>query len=99
MNIIIVGDKGVGKTTLIKRVTKDIKCSGFLTFSVLKNGERVGVNMRDLSDKYESKIAYFDENNQIIPITKNFETVGTRIIDESICDTNSDIIIFDELFF
>jgi len=100
-NILITGYPGVGKTTLVNKITKQLSCKigGFYTHEMRENGKRTGFYITD-----------FDGNQMImasersdLPYRVNkygvninaFEKVGIPAMERAL--KSADLILIDEI--
>lgn len=97
MNILITGKPGVGKTTLIAKVTQGRQnVKGFFTKEIRKNRKRVGFAIETLDGK-EGVLAHMNIES---PFRVSKYKVNLKDI-EDICvpslDVHADFIIIDEI--
>ena len=61
-NILITGYPGVGKTTLINKIVKQLSCSigGFYTHEMLENGRRTGFYITDFDGNQRDDVKIFE---------------------------------------
>lgn len=101
-NIFITGEKGVGKSTLINRLIKEInlEVSGFKTLPYEIENQRMGFYLKGLvetSDFINNRpISIQDNKTSCTPITETFETLGVEVLRKSLKSSHS-IIVMDEL--
>jgi nucleoside-triphosphatase len=100
-NVLLTGNPGIGKTTLIKKVIEGFKGrkGGFYTEEIRENGERVGFRIKTfrgkegilahVNEKTKSRVGKYGVN------IKDLEKIAAKSIEEAIIE--SDLIIVDEL--
>jgi len=100
-NILITGYPGVGKTTLINKIVKQLSCSigGFYTHEMLENGRRTGFYITDYegnqmvmaSEKSSSpyRVSKYGVNIEV------FEKIGIPAMERAL--QNADLIVIDEI--
>lgn len=100
-NILITGKPGIGKTSLIKEISRQIakNAGGFYTQEIRKNKERVGFRIKtldgktgvlarvDIDSKY--RVGKYKVN------LEDFENKALPAIEQAL--TNSKVIIIDEI--
>lgn len=103
--LLITGDPGTGKTTMIARIIYRVKSEGFtvggiITKEVRKDGERTGFEILDLSSlkkgilasitqKHGPKVGRYKVN------LKDLAEIGAKAIEHAL--SNSDLVICDEI--
>lgn len=99
-HILLTGRPRTGKTTLLKRIIKDLdSCGGFYTEEIIKDNKRVGFKIKTLDGK-EGILAKkglksnFRLGRYGINL-KDLEEIGVKAIEEAL--KNKDIIIIDEI--
>lgn len=100
-NIFVTGEKGVGKSTVVNRVTWKLGISpvGFRTLPYEIEGVRRGFYLSGLVEVVEYKnntpISVMVGNERCVGITETFETLGVEILAKSLeCEQ---VILMDEL--
>lgn len=101
IHILLTGNPRTGKTTLIKRIVKDLRhpCGGFYTEEIAREGKRVGFRIKTLNGK-EGILAMkglrsrFRLGKYGINI-KDLEEIGVKAVMEAL--ENRDFIIIDEI--
>jgi len=100
-NILISGYPGVGKTTLIRKIIKNMDCKidGFFTEEKIEAGKRTGFFITDFHENREIlahldlkspyRVGYYGVN------VKSFETIGIPALERSL--ENADLIVIDEI--
>lgn len=103
MNLLLTGKIQVGKTTLIKRLIKDLDISvaGFYTSRHFVRDKQDGFIIKDLSGSLTSDettfyIAKGSPGTGWQPCPETFETIGVQIL-QNCLKSNSDLILMDEL--
>jgi nucleoside-triphosphatase len=97
MNILITGRPGVGKTTLIKKVIKDVDtASGFFTAEMREKGKRVGFAIETV-DSTKGILAHVDIQGKytVSKYRVNLSDIETVCVPS--LDTKSDLIVIDEI--
>jgi nucleoside-triphosphatase len=102
MLIVLTGRPGIGKTTILKRITtilkeKGICVGGVLTEEVREYGMRIGFDMLDVSSGLRLRLASIHGIDG--------PRIGRYSIDLNVCskaasilvNTDSDVIVFDEI--
>jgi len=99
LKIAIVGEIGVGKTTLLNKLLSrfEEKPFGFKTQPIIEENTLKGFEIVDLDSLKKAKIGEFDKNFIIKPVTDGFETVGVEALRSALSKGN--IIVMDELGF
>lgn len=99
-NIFITEKKGIGKSTLLKKVIEDIDCSigGFIQEKIF--GEELSffnvLSLYDLNDNYV--IGSYDlKSKSLNPLIENFDIISKNILLKSLY--YRDIVVLDELGF
>jgi len=100
--IVLTGRPGIGKTTILKRITSILKekgtsVGGILTEEVREHGVRIGFDMLDVSSGLRLRLASIHGING--------PRIGRYSVDLSVCskaasillDTDTDVIVFDEI--
>ncbi len=100
--IVLTGRPGIGKTTILKRITsilkeKGISVGGILTEEVREHGVRVGFDMLDVSSGLRLRLASIHGIDG--------PRIGRYSVDLNVCskaasillDTDADVIVFDEI--
>lgn len=101
-NIFIMGEKGIGKSTLINKLIEEInlEISGFKTLPYEIEDQRMGFYLKGLvetSDFINNRpISIQDSEISCIPITETFETLGVEVLRKSLKDSHP-VIVMDEL--
>lgn len=99
-NLFLTGPRGIGKTTLLKKIIERLDCSigGFMTKPVVTPQGR-SFDMTSLFDGSSGNLILTFDNSSLIRkgITKTFETSGVDIIIKSLGER--DVIVMDELGF
>ncbi len=100
-NILITGYPGVGKTTLINKITQQLSCEvgGFYTHEMKENGVRTGFYITD----YEGNQMVMASERSRSPYRVNkygvnieaFEKIGIPAMERAL--QNADIIVIDEI--
>ena len=100
-NILISGYPGVGKTTLIRKLIKNMNCKidGFFTKEKKEAGKRTGFNITDFCGNQEVlahlyfkspyRVGYYGVN------VKAFETIGIPALERAL--EIADLIVIDEI--
>lgn len=99
-NIFITGERGIGKSTLLNKVIKNVDCSigGFIQEKIFNNKRTVfNVNsLYNLKDSYT--IGIYDKEKEVLDSDMRvFNTISEEILLKSL--DNSELIILDELGF
>ncbi len=97
MKLIITGRKGIGKSTLARRIYNEVlradgDCRGFLTYRV-----EDGVQISGLDGSHCAWIADIKDSNPVA-YTDAFEYNGVALIDEAL-KSDCKMIVMDELGF
>ena len=100
-NIFLTGKKRSGKSTLINNILKElnINYSGYRTLPYYIKDEGRGFYINGYVDcvgNY-SPISIKVGEEKCIPIIDTFEIIGTSILEKSIEDKNSELILLDEI--
>ena len=100
-NILITGYPGVGKTTLINNITKQLSCKieGFYTHEMKEDGRRTGFYITD----FEGNQMVMASENSKSPYRVNkyrvnieaFEKIGIPAMERAL--QNADLIVIDEI--
>ena len=100
-NILITGYPGVGKTTLVNKIIKQLSCSigGFYTHEILENGRRTGFYITD----YEGNqmVMASEKSNSPYRVNKYgvnidaFEKIGIPAMKRAL--KKADLIVIDEI--
>ncbi len=100
-NFLLTGVPGVGKTSLLKEILKELKipARGFFTEEIRKNGERIGFKIVTLTEK-EGILAEkgFRSPYQVSKygvILKDLEELGVKEIEEGLREDS--LIVADEI--
>jgi len=100
-NILVTGQPGIGKTTLIKRVLDElhVDAGGFYTSEILEGGRRVGFSIVGLHGD-SGVLAHVDHASRIrvsrYGVNRDdLERVGVPAIDEAVA--HSRLIVMDEI--
>lgn len=100
-NILITGYPGVGKTTLVNKIIKQLSCSigGFYTHEMLENGRRTGFYITDFDGNQmvmasESSNSKYRVNKYGVNIGA-FEKIGIPAMERAM--KNADLIVIDEI--
>ena len=100
-NILLSGRPGVGKTTLVREVTKSIdrKVGGFYTEEIREAGQRVGFSIKTFDGK-EGILAHIHTRSphkvgKYRVNLEDFEKIGVRSLREATGE--SQIIVIDEI--
>lgn len=100
-NILITGRPGIGKTTLIKKLIKDLKldAGGFYTEEIREQGIRKGFKIRSISGE-EGIFAHVNIDTQYRVSKYGIDIdilnrIGIKAIDDAL--KNNRIIIIDEI--
>ena len=99
-NIFLTGRIGAGKSTVLRVVLDSLALTygGFRTLPIISEERKLlGFKIVDIATSKEAKIAFFDENYLIHPVTYGFETVGVEAVRAALI--NKEAIIMDELGF
>lgn len=97
MNILITGRPGVGKTTLIKKVIKDVDtASGFFTAEMREKGKRVGFAIETV-DGSKGILAHVGIQGKytVSKYRVNLSDIETVCVPS--LDIKSDLIVIDEI--
>jgi nucleoside-triphosphatase len=97
MNILITGRPGVGKTTLIKKVIRDVDgASGFFTTEIREKGKRVGFAIETV-DGTKGILAHVSIKGKymVSKYTVNLSDIETVCVPS--LDITSDLIVIDEI--
>ncbi|MBC8382600.1 MAG: NTPase [Candidatus Cloacimonetes bacterium] len=100
-NILITGYPGVGKTTIINKIIKDLSCSigGFYTHEMRENGRRTGFYITDFEGN--QMIMASERSNSPYRVNKYgvnidaFEKIGIPAMERAL--QNADLIVIDEI--
>lgn len=99
-NIFITGEKGIGKSSLLEKIIKNIDCSigGFIQEKVFTE-ERTSFNVISLYDSKNSyTIGFYDRKKSVLNSDISiFNDISQDVLLKSLCDR--DLIILDELGF
>ena len=100
-NILICGPPGVGKTTLVKKILKNInlRAGGFYTEEIKENNRRVGFKIISL-DNQEGILAHANiKDSQRVGRygvnINDLENIGVKSLSQALRD--DDLIIIDEI--
>ena len=102
VKLLIEGEAGVGKTTLMERLItklKDVRAGGFVTREIRESGERKGFRIISL-DKQEGILAYeglpgaFRVGKYTVNL-EDLEKVGVRAVERALRD--DELVIIDEI--
>ncbi|MBO8173904.1 MAG: NTPase [Thermococcus sp.] len=104
MKIFVTGMPGVGKTTLVLKITEDLKKRGFkvggmITQEVRERGKRVGFKIKALDTNEEGTLAWVGEGypriGKYVVNIEDLNRVGVSAIKRAV--QNADVIIIDEI--
>ena len=101
MNILITARPGIGKTTLIKEIARELgqRASGFYTEEIRKGGQRIGFGIKTLDGKSGTLSSVdIDSPFRIGKYKVNileFERIALPAIENAL--VNSKVIIIDEI--
>jgi len=101
LHILLTGKPRTGKTTLIKKIVKDLKhsCGGFYTEEITEDEKRVGFKIKTFEGR-EGILALHGLRSRLrlgkygINI-KDLEEIGVKAIEEAL--ENNEIVIIDEI--
>ncbi|MBN2018392.1 MAG: NTPase [Candidatus Cloacimonetes bacterium] len=100
-NILITGYPGVGKTTFINKITKQLSCkiAGFYTHEMMEQGRRTGFYITDFEGNQmvmasEKSDSPYRVNKYGLNIDA-FEKIGIPALEQAL--TNADLIVIDEI--
>jgi len=100
-NILITGYPGVGKTTIINKIIKELSCSigGFYTHEMREKGTRIGFYITDFDGNQmvmasESSNSPYRVNKYGVNI-EAFEKIGIPAMERAL--QNADLIVIDEI--
>ena len=101
-NFLICGPSGVGKTTLIKKILKNLnlRAGGFYTEELREKGKRVGFKIITLNNQ-EGILAHIKIEGGIKKVGKygvnifDLENIGVKSLSQSL--KNDDLIVIDEI--
>ncbi len=100
-NILICGPPGVGKTTLVKKILKNInlRVGGFYTEEIKENNRRVGFKIISL-DNQEGILAHISIKGakrvgRYGVNIDDLESIGVKSLDRA--PRNEDLVIIDEI--
>lgn len=103
MNLLLTGEIQVGKTTLIKRLTRDLDISvvGFCTSRHFSGGKQDGFIIEEVGGSltFGQRPCYIAKGSPETgwhPCPETFETIGVQIL-QNCLKSNSDLILMDEL--
>lgn len=88
-NIFLTGDRGVGKSTIIRKVVEGVSHKQFCGFITFKGED--GIRIRDIVSGSEGFIGKFNDK-KVLPYIESFETIGVNALKRE-----GDIVIMDEL--
>ena len=99
-NIFITGEKGIGKSSLLEKIVKNIDCSigGFIQEKIFTE-ETTSFNVISLYDSKNSYIiGFYDRKKSVLHSDMSvFNDISREVLLKSLC--NRDLIILDELGF
>jgi len=104
MKIFVTGMPGIGKTTLVLKITEELqkrsfKVGGMITQEVRERGRRVGFKIKALDTNEEGILAWVGEGyprvGKYVVNVEDLNRVGVSAIRRAI--QNADIIIIDEI--
>jgi len=100
--VLLTGNPGVGKTTIIMKVIKDLKnIGGFYTMELREGGERVGFEMITLITGKRGMLAHknFDSIYRVGKYGVNVETFEKIVCEEfsASFSNNVQLIVVDEI--
>jgi len=100
-NILITGYPGVGKTTLINKITRQLSCKigGFYTHEMKENGRRTGFYITDLDGNQmvmasEKSDSFYRVNIYGVNV-EAFEMIGIPAMERAL--QSADVIVIDEV--
>lgn len=99
MKIFITGDKGVGKSHLIKTLVKEFHLSicGFQTLPIYKDEKRVGFYFHSLVETYKNDQMFAISQAKDCLVIKNvFDTLGVECLNKSKLEKHK-VLILDEI--
>ncbi|WP_230398623.1 molybdopterin-guanine dinucleotide biosynthesis protein MobB [Novisyntrophococcus fermenticellae] len=100
-HIFLTGEKQVGKSTILNRVISELelKPTGYQTLPLLIHGQRKGFYLHGLCElptyENDNPICIRMEEKKSLPLTETFETLGVRILTESL--KTDDWMLMDEI--
>ncbi len=100
-NMLITGYPGVGKTTIINKIIKELSCSigGFYTHEMREKGTRIGFYITDFDGN--QMVMASDKSNSPYRVNKYgvnidaFEKIGIPAMERAM--KNADLIVIDEI--
>jgi nucleoside-triphosphatase len=101
-NILLTGSPGVGKTTIVKKLTALLRpvAGGFLTEEIREKGKRLGFKVQDIHSGREGTLSHVRTKSRYhvgrygIDL-EDFETVGVKALDDALgCEG---LIFIDEI--
>ncbi|HOX54035.1 MAG: NTPase [Candidatus Omnitrophica bacterium] len=101
MNILITGKPGAGKTTLVKKISQELKeiAGGFYTEEIRRNGKRVGFKISAL-DGTTGLLAHIEKKSEYrfskyAVLKEGFERVALPALKKAMKE--SKVILVDEI--
>ena len=103
MKIFISGKPGVGKTTLLKKISdilkkRNVKFGGFITLEIREHGKRKGFEIIDITTGKREVFASIDFNHSRVGkygvSVKRFEEVAVPAVERGI---KSGLLLIDEI--
>lgn len=100
LHILLTGRPRTGKTTLIKRIVKELPCAGgFYTEEITEAGQRVGFKIKTLDEKEGILARKGWKSHYTLGLyginLEDLEHIGVKAIEEA--QKNKEIIVIDEL--
>lgn len=102
MRVAVTGNPGVGKSTLVLRVTEKVplSCGGMVTAEIRKCGRRVGFVLRDLATGQEGILAHLHLADgppfgRYRLKLQDLEEIGVRAIERAI--EEAELVVVDEV--
>ena len=101
-NILITGNPGVGKTTIIKKLAENLHpiAGGFLTEEIRERGTRVGFAIKDVHSGRQGILSHIKTKSRFRVgkygvNVEEFESVGVKALEDAL--VREGVVIIDEI--